>query len=226
MTGKTDDDQCWGCNVVYDGGGFCDDCVMELLEHCVQDDVRFGQLCGGPSSRPAKERREKRMMLWLVPVRSTEISFEQLMGHQAVAYVTKILNTNEAILAESGKRESGAGASGARQHRTHATTLVVKSKQGWLLWETCCLTNTCLVDVTQRCTTCGPLSRRRPKRVSYPRGRRGVQKSDRKHWFHRSISANGAGRQHQALKHNSRLLETRDAPGRESSVRKTATSSV
>ena len=31
---------------------------------------------------------------------------EQLMGHQAVAYVTKILNTNEAILAESGRRES------------------------------------------------------------------------------------------------------------------------
>ena len=31
---------------------------------------------------------------------------EQLMGHQAVAYVTKILNTNEAILTESGRRES------------------------------------------------------------------------------------------------------------------------
>ena len=49
------------------------------------------------------------------------------MGHQAVSYVTEILNTNEAILAESGRRESlkeyfilresGAGASGARQHR-------------------------------------------------------------------------------------------------------------
>ena len=31
---------------------------------------------------------------------------EQLMVHQAVAYVTKILNTNEAILTESGRRES------------------------------------------------------------------------------------------------------------------------
>ena len=31
---------------------------------------------------------------------------EQLMGHQAVTYVTKILDTNEAILAESGRRES------------------------------------------------------------------------------------------------------------------------
>ena len=28
------------------------------------------------------------------------------MGHQAVAYVTKILDTNEAILTESGRRES------------------------------------------------------------------------------------------------------------------------
>ena len=30
---------------------------------------------------------------------------EQLMGHQAVPYVTKILDTNGAILTESGKRE-------------------------------------------------------------------------------------------------------------------------
>ena len=41
MTDKTDDDQCWGCNVVYDGGGFCDECVTELQEQCVQDDVRL-----------------------------------------------------------------------------------------------------------------------------------------------------------------------------------------
>ena len=34
------------------------------------------------------------MMLWLVPV-----------CHQAVAYVTKILNTNEAIFTGSGRRE-------------------------------------------------------------------------------------------------------------------------
>ena len=31
---------------------------------------------------------------------------EQLMGHRALAYVTKILNRNEAILKESGRRES------------------------------------------------------------------------------------------------------------------------
>ena len=41
MTGKTDDDQCWGCNVVYDGGGFYGECVTELQEQCVQDDVRL-----------------------------------------------------------------------------------------------------------------------------------------------------------------------------------------
>ena len=35
MTGKTDDDQCWGCDVVYDGGGFCDECVTGLQEQCV-----------------------------------------------------------------------------------------------------------------------------------------------------------------------------------------------
>ena len=40
-TGKTDDCQCWGCNVVYDGGGFCDVCVTELQEQCVQDDVKL-----------------------------------------------------------------------------------------------------------------------------------------------------------------------------------------
>ena len=41
MTGKTDSDQCWGCNVVFDGGGLCDECVTELQELCVQDDVRL-----------------------------------------------------------------------------------------------------------------------------------------------------------------------------------------
>ena len=41
MTGKPDDDQCWGRNVLYDGGGFCDECVTELQEQCVQHDVRL-----------------------------------------------------------------------------------------------------------------------------------------------------------------------------------------
>ena len=46
------------------------------------------------------------MILWLVPVLDHRDDVEQLMGHQAVAYVTKILNTNEAMLTESGRRES------------------------------------------------------------------------------------------------------------------------
>ena len=31
---------------------------------------------------------------------------EQLMGHQGIAHITKILDTNEATLTESGRRES------------------------------------------------------------------------------------------------------------------------
>ena len=71
MTRKTDDDQCWGSNVVYDGGGFCDECVTELQEQSVQDMLPNLQ---GLSARPAKERREKRIMLWLVPVWITEMT--------------------------------------------------------------------------------------------------------------------------------------------------------
>ena len=45
--GKTDSDQCWGCNVVYDGGGLCVECVTELQEQCVQDDVRLASYVAG-----------------------------------------------------------------------------------------------------------------------------------------------------------------------------------
>ena len=41
MAGKNNSDQCYGCNVVYDVGGFCDECVTELQEQPVQDDVRL-----------------------------------------------------------------------------------------------------------------------------------------------------------------------------------------
>ena len=62
MTSKTDDDQCWGCNVVYDGGGFCDECVTELQEQCVQDDVRLAS-CAAELARTvgaAWRRRDAR----------------------------------------------------------------------------------------------------------------------------------------------------------------------
>ena len=60
MTGKTESVQCWGCNVAYDGGGFCDECITDLQEQCVQDDVRLASY-------------ETQMMLCLVPVWTTEI---------------------------------------------------------------------------------------------------------------------------------------------------------
>ena len=70
MAGKTDSDQCWGCNVVYDGGGFCDECVTELQEQCVQDGVRLASYAAelARNAGAAGEGVAKRMILWLVPV--------------------------------------------------------------------------------------------------------------------------------------------------------------
>ena len=106
-TGKTDDDQCWGCNVVYDG--FCDECVTELQEQCVQDDVRLAsypaelaRTVGAAGERDTREAYD----VVAGPSLDLRDDVEQLMGHQAVACVTKILNTNEAILTESGRTES------------------------------------------------------------------------------------------------------------------------
>ena len=126
-TGKTDDDQCWGCNVVYDGGGFCDECLTELQEQCVQDDVRLAsyttKLARGFGVAGEGEEREAYDVV-AGPSLDHRDDVEHLMGHQAVACDTKILNTNEATLPESGRRESlkeyftlrdesGAGGSGA-----------------------------------------------------------------------------------------------------------------
>ena len=57
----------------------------------------------GPSARPAKE---KRAVVAGPSLDQRDDDDEQLVGHQVVAYVTKILNTNEAILTDSGRRES------------------------------------------------------------------------------------------------------------------------
>ena len=127
MAGKTDNDQCWGCNVV-DCGGFCDECVTQ----CVQDDVRLAsnaaELARTVSAAGESEECEPHDVV-AGPSLDHRDDVEQLMGHQAVAYVTKILNANEANLTESGKREreslkevhtqreSSAGACGASQHR-------------------------------------------------------------------------------------------------------------
>ena len=109
MTGKTDDDQCWGCNVVYDGGGFCGECVTELQEQCEQDDVRLASYAAELARTVgAAGEGETREAYDVVPGPSLDHrdDVEQSVEHQAVAYVTEILNTNEAILTESGWRES------------------------------------------------------------------------------------------------------------------------
>ena len=102
MTGKTDDDHCLGCNVVYDGGGFGDECVTELQEQCVQDDVRLASYAAELGRAGEEETREAYDVV-VGPSLDHRDDVEQLMGHQAVAYV---LNTNEAILTEPGRRES------------------------------------------------------------------------------------------------------------------------
>ena len=94
---------------MYDGGGYCDECVTELQEQCVQDDMRLASYAADFfRSVGAAAEGETREAYDVVagPSLDHRDDVEQLMEHQAVAYVTKILNTNEAILTESGKRES------------------------------------------------------------------------------------------------------------------------
>ena len=93
--------------MVYDGGGFCDECITEIQEQCVQDDVRLAsyaaelaQAVGAANARDAYD------VVSGSSLDDHRDDVEQSMGHQAVAYVTKILDTNEAIFTESGKRES------------------------------------------------------------------------------------------------------------------------
>ena len=105
ITDETDSDQYWRCKIVFAGGGFCDDCITELQEQCVHGDVRLAsqtaELARTVSMGEAREAHD------VVAGHSLDHrdDVEQLMGHEAVAYVTKILDTNEAILAESGRRE-------------------------------------------------------------------------------------------------------------------------
>ena len=109
MAGETDSGQSWGCNVVYDAGGFCDECVTELQEQCVQDDVRLASNATDvvPTVRVAGEGEEREAYDVVAgPSLDHRDDVEQLMGNQAVAYVMKILDTSEAILTQCGRRES------------------------------------------------------------------------------------------------------------------------
>ena len=106
MAGKTESTQCCRCNVVYDGGGFCDECIIELQEQCVQDDVRLASYAAELARTVGASNAGDAYDVVSGPSVDHRDDVEQLMGHQAVAYVTKILDTNEAILTESGRRKS------------------------------------------------------------------------------------------------------------------------
>ena len=106
MTGKTVSTQCWGCNVVNDGGGFCDECITELQKQCVQDDVMLASYAAELARTVGTANAGDAYDIVSGPSLDHRDDVEQLMGHQAVAYVTKIFDTNEAILTESGRRES------------------------------------------------------------------------------------------------------------------------
>ena len=127
MTGKTESAQCWGCNVVYDGGGFCDECIARTVRARRRE---AGQLCCRTCTNRLHANAGDAYDVVSGPSLDHSDDVEQLMGHQAVAYVTKILDTNEAILTESGRREreslkeylilrgdSGAVTGRAGQHR-------------------------------------------------------------------------------------------------------------
>ena len=105
MTGKTESAQYWGCNVVYDGGGFCDECITELQEQCVQDDVRLANYAAELASAVGAANASDAFDVVSGPSLDHRDDVKQLMGHQAVTYITKILDTNEAILTESGRTE-------------------------------------------------------------------------------------------------------------------------
>ena len=92
--------------MVYDGGGFCDECITELREQCVQDDVRLASYAAEIARTVGTATAGDACDVVSGPSLDHRDDVEQWMGHQAVAYVTKILDTNEANLTESGRRES------------------------------------------------------------------------------------------------------------------------
>ena len=153
---------------------------------------------------------------------------EQLLGHQAVAYATKILNTNEAILKESGRRESlkeyfifseKAVLAPVELDSIESDALVAKGKLILCLKS---IENDAGGQIKARLVAVGNvlfdkhMSVRRDAALhdlwspvaSTAETRNVVRESDRKHRFDRSLPTSGAGRQHQALHHNSRLLVT------------------
>ena len=83
--------------------------ITEFQEQCVQDDVRLAKYAvelartvGADNVGEAREAHD----VAADPSLDHRDDVEQLMGTKGVAFVTKILDNNEAILTESGRRES------------------------------------------------------------------------------------------------------------------------
>ena len=79
----------------------CDEYVTEMQEQCVQDDVSLASCAAELARTVGEEETREAYDVVAGPSLDHRDDVEQLLGHQAVAYVTKILNTNESILTES-----------------------------------------------------------------------------------------------------------------------------
>ena len=99
---------------MYDGGGFCDECVTELQEQCVHDDVELAsyaaELARTVGAAGEGETREAYDVV-AGPSSDHRDDVEQLMGS----------GRRESLKEYFILRESGTGASGARQHRERRT---------------------------------------------------------------------------------------------------------
>ena len=200
MTGKT---VISAGDVVFDGGGFCGECVTELHEQCVQDDVRLASYAaelartvGGAGEGEACEAYD------VVAGRSLDHRDE------AVAHVMKILDTSEAILTAYGRRESLKEYFILRQRERAVLPLVeIDSIEGHSLLEvdrkrrrrstqstTGCdgkrVVRQAQVCSTRRCAARPVVSGRVNGRGAHrTRESGGVRTGDREHRFDRSLSS-------------------------------------
>ena len=172
-SGTTHGNQCWGCNVAFDDSGFCDEWIPELQEQCVQDDMRLASYAAsllGPCTRQGLVNHVKRTMLLLVRTWTTE----QLLEHQGVACVAKLLNTDGALPTESGQKgsvrwylklrqkavlpsvELDSIESDSLQHEGRSQSEAGRNK-------TNCVTSTRPFDVMPRCMICCHQLHQRPR---------------------------------------------------------------
>ena len=85
-----------------------EECVTELQEQCAQEEVRLAS-CAAELARSVdaasvgKSRDEHDVIAGPSLDHGDDVG--RLLGHQGASYVTKLLNTNEALGTESGQRE-------------------------------------------------------------------------------------------------------------------------